>query len=568
MSGMLISLYIKHFGLIDEAEIELSSGLNVLTGETGAGKSIVLEALRVALGDRSQTELIRTDRDRALVQAVFDVAQLPEVVDRLAQTGIEIDDQEPGMLFLSREINRQGRNPCRINGRIVNLATYREIAGLLVDMHGQHDQQSLQLADKQLQLLDRYGGAPLLSLLQETEQAYRQWRKNYQLMEKITNHSRERQQRLDMIKYQMEEIDAAQLASEDEDVLIKRRDVLANAERIAFLAGQALVILHNGSDRCPAAVDLLGEVKNNLDELIRYMPDLISAQENVFSALCLLEETARELATCRDNVEADPQELNNIEEKLVLINRLKKKYGQSISDILAHRQQIAVEQEELLTLETDAASIEKQVQTSFAAYGKLAQQLEAERQAAADRLKQAIEQELKELAMNSVQFVVQVSPAEPGPQGQNTVDFLISPNPGEPLRPLAKTASGGELSRVMLSIKSILAAADEINTLVFDEIDSGIGGHTLQAVAEKLAQLSQAKQIICVTHAAGVAACADKHYLVKKAADSQRTVTSVNLLATEAERIEELQRMLGGDQASQSLFIHARDLLRHRLAKA
>ncbi len=565
MNGILLSLYIKHFGLIDDEDIEFGPGLNVLTGETGAGKSIVFEALRVALGGRAQTELIRTDRDRSLVQVVFDITHLPGVCDHLSQTGIEMDEQEPGMLILSREINRQGRNPCRINGRIVNLGVYREIAGLLVDMHGQHDQQSLLLADKQLQLLDRYGGDQVLNLLQDTEQAYRLWRKNYHLMKKITGNSRERQQRMDMIKYQMEEIDVVHLAGEDEEELIRRRDVLANAERIALLTEQALMTLHSGTDRFPPAVDLLGKAKNNLDELCQYMLELKSAQENIFSALCLVEETARELATCKDNVEADPRELNYIEERLTLIDRLKKKYGQTIYDILAHRQQIASELEELLAMETDAAGIDELVQKSSTEYYALAEQLEAVRIKAAKGLKHAIEQELKDLAMSSVQFVVQITTADPGPWGKNAVEFLISPNPGEPLRLLAKSASGGELSRVMLALKSILATADEINTMVFDEVDSGIGGRTLQAVAEKLEQLSRTKQILCVTHAADVAACAAKHYLVKKSVDSQRTVTSLYLLEEE-ERIKELRRMLGGDQESQALLYHARDLLRDRLS--
>lgn len=557
---MLISLYIKHFGLIDEVEIAFGPGLNVLTGETGAGKSIVLEALQVALGFRVQTELIRTGRDRALVQATFDIARLPGVRDRMLQNGLETDEDEPDLIILSREINRQGRNPCRVNGRIVNLGVYREIAGLLVDLHGQHDQQSLLLADKQMQLLDRYGGTNVLDLLRDTEEAYRQWRKYQRLKERITSGGRERQQRMDMIKYQMEEIDAAHLSGEDEEELKRRRDVLANAERISILAEQVLVNIHKGANRTPAAVDLLGEAQNNLDELCRYMPGLTGARDNIFSALCLVEETARELASYQENLESDPRELNYIEERLALIDRLKKKYGAGIPDILAHRQQIADELEQLTAMETDAAGIDEQVNKSAARYSTLAQQLGVGRQKAAAGLEQAIERELKDLAMSNVQFAVRLTASEPGPRGQNAVEFLISPNPGEPLRPLSKSASGGELSRVMLALKSILAAADEINTLVFDEVDAGIGGRTLQAVADKLDQLSQAKQILCVTHAAAVAACADKHFLINKLTDNQKTVTTISLLEDE-ERIKELSRMLGGDRDSTALYHHARNLL-------
>lgn len=557
---MLISLYIKDFGLIDCIEMEFGAGLNVLTGETGAGKSIILEALQMALGGRAQTGSVRSGRDRALIQATFDISRMETVQDRMLKTGLELDDDDPGTLILSREINRQGRNTCRVNGRIVNLSSYKQIAGSLVDLHGQHDQQSLMQSDKQMLLLDRYGGPDLLELLRQTGRAYREWRKNVQLREQIISGGRERQQRMDMIKYQMDEIDAANLAGEDEDALIKRRDLLANAEKIGLLAEQVLNRIYKGTGQYPAAVDLLGEAKNDLDELCRYLPDCRTCLDNVYSALCLVEEAARELAAQRENVDINPQELDYIEDRLATIERLRRKYGASVEEILAYRKNIAAELEELQLLETGAEGLEELVHKSEREYFNLAKQLEEGRHNAAGSLEKAIENELYDLEMSSVHFAVQVDAADPGTRGINKVEFLISPNPGEPLRPLAKIASGGELSRVMLALKSILAATDDVDTLVFDEVDAGIGGRTLQAVAEKLEQLGRKRQIICVTHATAVAAVAATHYLIKKSVDGGRTVTTVHRLEGD-ERINELSRMLGGDSRSEPLVRHVRKLL-------
>ena len=543
---MLISLYIKNFGLIESEAIEFGAGLNVLTGETGAGKSIVLEALRVALGLRVQDEMIRTGKDKSLLQAVFDISQLPEVAELIESGGGELDEQDSHILILSREINRQGRNTCRVNDRLVTLNAYREIGAYLADLHGQHDQFSLLNPVKQLQLLDRYGGPVLQGFLQDTESAYREWRKNSRVKESMSGSSRERLQRLDALEYACKEIDAANLAEEDENELLARRDMLANAERIALLTNQALVLLHNGEETFPA-VDLIGQAQNNIDELSLLVPGLKEAKENMFTVFCLLEDIVRDLAICRDNVESDPRELDYLEERLLTIKQLKKKYGPELTDILAYRRQLGIEQEELLAMETDVAGIDALLAESFAKYNSLAGELQNLRLEVAGKLQSAIEREIQDLGMTGARFEVLVKDAELSRHGKNTVEFYISPNPGEPLRPLAKSASGGEISRVMLALKSVLAAADEINTMVFDEVDAGVGGLTLQSVAEKLQYLSQTKQVLCVTHAAGIAACAEKHYLVQKTDDGIRTQTTLTLL-TEEKRLEELKRMLGGDQ--------------------
>lgn len=559
---MLISLYIKDFGLVDQNEIEFGPGLNVLTGETGAGKSIMLEALRAALGGRAQAEMIRTGRDRAVIQVTIDYSQLSHVKQKMSEYGLDCGDQDGNLLIMSRELNRQGRNVCRINGRIVSLGVYREIAGSIVDMHGQHDQQSLLVPEKQMLLLDSYGGSGLLNMRRETERAYREWQNHVRRRKEMISGGRERQQRRDMILYQIEEIDAAGLAGEDEQELKNRRELLANAERIRLLAEQVLHRIYTGTGQSPAAMDLLGQAKRDLEELSLYIPAGKTFLENVYSALCLVEETGRELAAYRESVEVNPQELDYIEERLSLIERLKRKYGDSLPEILAYRDNLASELEELESMETGIAGINELVDRCARQYDELAQKLEDARRAAASALSRAVEKELRDLEMNNVSFSVEVGAVEPGPTGKNKVEFLISPNQGEPLKPLAKIASGGELSRVMLAVKSILAGNDEYCTLVFDEVDAGIGGRTLQAVAEKLEQLGRQKQVLCVTHAATVAAYASTHYLIEKSSQNGKTVTSVYRLDGEA-RIKELSRMMGGDAESENLVQHVRQMLKN-----
>lgn len=559
---MLISLYIKDFGLIEQAEITFDNGLNVLSGETGAGKSIILEALKAALGGRAQTEMIKTGCARAVVQATLDCTKLDQVQAKMQQNGLEDEASEGCLLIMSRELSRQGRHICRINGRIVNLGLYREIAATCVDLHGQHDQQSLLLPEKQLALLDSFGGADVLHLRKETERVYGQWQSYVRRRQEAISGSRERQQRIDMMIYQRQEIDTAGLAEEDEQGLRDRRSILANAERIRLLIEQILDRIYTGSGHQQAAVDLLGQAREDLEELCRYLPVARTWMDNIYSALCLVEDAGRDLASQRGDVETNPQELDYIEERLSVIERLKRKYGDSIPEILSYRDDLVRELEELEREETDASALDELVARHHQAYHDLADRLGEKRIAVAQNLSATVVGELRELAMNDVQFSVAVVDASPGPTGKNKIEFLISPNVGEPLKPLAKIASGGELSRILLAIKSTLAGEDDICTLVFDEVDAGTGGRTLQAVAEKLAKLARQKQVICVTHAAAVAAYASTHYLIEKYTDINQTVTAVHRLDGE-ERIQEISRMLGGDVDSRNLVQYVRKIMKN-----
>lgn len=558
---MLVSLYIQNFGLIDTLEVEMVSGLNVLTGETGAGKSIIVEALKVSLGGKCQADMIRTGRERALVQSVFEVGKSTAVFYKLTANGLEPGEQEGDLLIMSRELNRQGRNTCRINGRVVNLSAFREVSALLVEMHGQHDQQALLSTEKQLGLLDRYGGPDLAALVVETQTAYRNWQAAIRRQEEIISGSRERQQRIDMLEYQIKEINAAGLAGEDETELYQKRNKLANAERIGQLAASVLQKIFHGPDHCPAAIDLLGRSKNELEELCRYLPDSQNCLENIHSALCLVEDAARDLAACRESVEIDPEELGRVEERLALIEKLKRKYAATLAGVLEYCEQISFELEKLQTLENQSVDIEQQVMDNEEKYLKSAGKTSRLRLETAAKLEKAVQNELREMEMLQVDFAVELTTGEPTPAGTDSLQFLFSPNPGEPLKPLAKIASGGELSRVMLALRSVLAVADETQTLVFDEIDVGIGGRTIHAIAERLEELGRQRQVICITHAAAVAACASNHYLVAKSTDGQRTVTTLKHLGGE-ERVRELSRMVGGIEDSKLLTGYVRKMLK------
>ena len=557
---MLVSLYIENFGLVDRLELDLGPGLNVLTGETGAGKTILVEALNVSLGGRCQTDLIRTGQDRALVQSSFDITKNELTVRKLNEYGLATGEAGEELLILTRELNRQGRNVCRVNGRMVNLGVFRDLAGLLVDMHGQHEQQSLLVPEKQLLLLDKYGGVELTAIVAQTAQAFRDWRAAVSKRDTVHSGNRERQQRIDTLKFQIKEIDSASLNGEDETELYQKRTRLANAERIVQLAESVLQKIHQGPGNRPAAVDLLGEARQDLDELCRYVPGVKNCLDNLYSALCLMDETVHDLAAYRENMEVSPEELNFVEGRLALIERLKRKYADSLAGIMEYRDSAAAELEELLTAETDAAGIQAKVQECERIYHELAAQTRLLRAKAARQLEKEIKRELQELAMLQVNFTVALTCGEPSANGSDKMQFLFSPNPGEPLRPLSRTASGGELSRVMLALRTILALADDTATLVFDEIDAGIGGRTIHNMAEKLDRLSEHRQIISITHAAVVAACATTHYLVQKSAEVNRTVTSVKKLTGEA-RIRELNRMLGGDEDSELLAGYVRKMI-------
>jgi len=556
---MLTSLYIKNFGLIDRLNLEFSPGLNVLTGETGSGKSVIIEALQVALGGRASGEMIRTAEEKSFVQAAFDLAGAPVGRSLLAEIGVE--QPEDGILTMAREISRSGKNSSRINGVASSLATYRHLGKSLVDLHVQHEQQSLLDPARQLGLIDRFGAARVGEALSVTKAAFSRWREMQRRYDHLLAGPEQRAARADLLRYQCEEIEGAHLSPGEDGELAAERKLLLSAEKVHRLIADAYSALYEGERGQPGAVDILGRSAAYLKELADIDVQAAPYLQALESARYLVEDVSRGLAAYREKLECDPGRLESVEDRLEQIRRLKKKYGETLEAVLDCGVRVRAELEEL---ENSAALAEKAAAGLAAAeaeYRAGAFLLTGRRREAARALEEAVTAGLAELEMGRVDFQINFAGRpEPAAEGLDQVDFLFSPNPGEPLKSLAKIASGGEMSRVMLALKGILAISDDIPTLVFDEVDTGIGGRALQAVAEKLAGIGAYRQVLCVTHAAQVAACARSHFRIAKVHAGGRTVTTVQLLE-QSGRVDELARMLGGGKVAEVARQHACQLL-------
>lgn len=555
---MLFSLDIQDFGLIDRQVIEFGPGLNVLTGETGAGKSILIEALQVALGGRAWSEYIRTGCEKARVTAVFALAEeVADLKEKLAAWGIQLE--EDGLLIMSRELSRSGRNLCRLNGQPVPLSLYREVGGSLVDIHGQHENQSLFSPEKHRDLLDRFGG--LWPLREEVAALYRRWRSISAELDEWQKGAQEKARRMDMLSYQIKEIDRASLNPGEEEELVRERQRLANAERIAMLASRCYALLYAGSGEVPPVVDLLGSVCRDLEELARLDGEVAPLLAATESALYQVEDVARELSRYRESVEYNPLRLQQVEERLARIKELKRKYGSTVEEVLRYREEAAAELEALSAGEEKSVALSGELQACRKEWEEKARALSQARRQAAAVLEKEVMRHLGDLEMEKAEFKVFLEEVDqPSAAGCERVEFFISPNPGEPLRPLARFISGGELSRVMLAIRAILAGVDELPTLVFDEVDTGLGGRALAAVGEKLLEISTKRQVICVTHAAQVASLARTHWRINKVVKEGQTLAKLEKL-DEGGRLAELARMLSGREEDVLAREHARHLL-------
>lgn len=557
---MLRSLYIKNFALIDDIEVTFEPGLCVVTGETGAGKSMLIDALQVALGSRASSDFIRAGREKAIVQATFDVAELTWLKQRLAEQGIDCDEDQ--LLIFTRELSRNGKNVCRVNGRLTNLSVYREAGMGLVDMLGQHEQQTLLNQDRHRWLLDRLGGTELLNQAQKIKDIYRQWKEATAQLEELESNARELARRMDMLNFQVQEIKKADLKPGEEEELFNERRLLVNSEKISRLAGEVYQYLYGGEARVKPAVETVGQAVSSLRELCEIDANLSGLLEMVESALYQIEDVAREISSYQDNIEYNPQRLDNIEHRLSLIKQLKYKYGTTVEEILAYQKAAAAELDLLSNSTERAEELKNRIAALAKEWHQEAKLLSKLRQGAASKLEQDVARELKYLEMKGLEFKVGFkSRKDISPHGLEEIEFLIAPNPGEPPRPLQKIASGGELSRIMLALKVLLARIDEVPTLIFDEVDTGVGGKALQAIGEKLAHIGNSKQVICVTHGPQVACFADAHYLISKSVEDGHAKTSVVQLDEEG-RIAELARMLAGREITDVVKNHASQMLK------
>ena len=561
---MLKELSIKNFAIIDQLRVEFTPGLCVFTGETGAGKSIVVDALNLALGERASTDLIRTGSPEAVVEAAFDLNShgSKEIAAILSDQGIEMSADED--LLVRRVISSSGKNKVYINGSLSTLATLAAVGGHLADIHGQHEHQSLLSLEKQLALLDSFGN--LEKLKDELADQYSRLQALRRELAELEEGEREKAQREDLLRYQKNEIESAQLKENEDEDLAREQKVLANAEKLAGLARSADEALYASEASVLAG---LKKAVTNVRDIAAIDGKLTPVLELLESGRAQLEEAAREVSSYAEDVEIDPQRLEAIGDRLDLIQKLKKKYGPAITEIIAFGEKAAAELakiegrgEEMERLRNELAPRRKDIT-------RLAQELTKKRRAAAASLEKKIEAELAQLEMKKSRFVVQIT-QEPGddtddghklgPRGADRVEFLLSPNPGEEPKSLAKIASGGELSRIMLALKTILIEGDSIPTLVFDEVDAGIGGAVAEEVGKKLKRVAAKRQVFCITHLPQIASMAASHYGVAKSVKKERTSTEVRLL-DQKERVEEISRMLGGKTITEATLKHAEEMI-------
>ena len=571
---MLIELEIRDFAIIDRLSLQLQPGLNVLTGETGAGKSIIIDALGAVLGDRTSSDVVRTGASRATVDATFDISQAGRKSDlALAMEELGIEPEE-GTVILSREIAAAGRNGARINGRAVTATALQRLGRLLVDIHGQSEHLSLLRPEQHLILLDQYAGTT--KMREEFAGLVNRIRSLRSQIEMIDRGARDRAQRVDLLEFQIGEIAGAELRSGEEDELLNERRVLSSAERLATDAAAVFALLSGGDDdESVPAIQAARKSSHLLEGLASIDETLEGLASRLNEQVFLLEDLAAEIRAYRDNIEADPLRLELVEERLDLLQKLKRKYGESIDDVIIYGTQAQKELDSLTGGEGGVDALRSRLDALEEVAGSAAQRLSKSRSDAATRMARDIEQAIADLDMGRASVELRVSQRDDanglalgpgrGPvafdaTGVDQIEFLLAPNLGEALKPLAKIASGGEMSRMMLAIKSILSDADATPTLVFDEIDTGVGGRSGKVVGEKLWDLTRAHQVIVITHLSQIAAYGDAHFQISKRDKSGHTVSSIHAIAGQ-ERIEELAEMLSGKPPTPTSRRNAEELL-------
>ena len=550
---MLELLHIENIAIIERADISFARGFNALTGETGAGKSIVIDALGAVLGQRTSRELIRTGADKAFVSAEFSgvSASLPALADN------GIVPEEDGTLLLQREVHGDGKNVCRVNGRPVTVAQLRSIGASLLNIHGQHDGQQLLDEEQHLVYLDRFGRVDeALALCAARCAALRETQREIRILEMD---EAEKARRVDMLRHQIGELERAELREGEEEELLARRGILRNGEKFLAAISEADACL-NGGDEGLGAVSAIKEAEDALRGLRSLGDEFVALSDRLESLRCEAYDLAETIRDKRGEYDFSPQELDAVESRCHQLYRLKKKYGSSVEDMLAFLDRSREELDRIEYADDRIAQLRQTMNKQEAAAMEAARALSAQRRAAAKELEARISRELSELDMPKLRFSIDFQEKELAEDGIDAVAFLMSANVGEALRPIHKIASGGELSRIMLALKNVLAEQDSVMTMVFDEVDTGVSGRAAQRVAEKLARLSRTRQVLCVTHLPQLAAMADTHFGVEKGEENGRTLTRVTVLDRAARR-REIARLSGGELLSETLLSGAEELL-------
>ena len=557
---MLQELSIQNFAIIPELRLSFREGMTVLTGETGAGKSIIIDALGLLTGGRGSTDFIRQGAAKAVLEGLFTKPNSQRFADFLEELGIESDDES---LLLQRDLLQSGKNVCRVNGRMVNTNVLRQIGEYLVDIHGQNEHQELMNAERHLNMLDEFGGKELKEVKERYEELYADFQKSLSIYKKRMKNEKEFAQRVDMLNFQVNEIEEAALVADEEVRLQEERNRLANFQKISDNLKQAYEALASDDD---SSLDRVGQALQAMETIEEIDREYAAIAEMIATAFDTLQEAASSIDRQKDMLDMDEARLDEIETRLELINQLKRKYGETIQDILDYYQEIS---EELADVEEQGESLEdieaktKHLRRSAWEQGFKLRQM---REAFALDLTKEIQSELKGLYMDKTQFEVRFTEYEKfhlAPEGIETCEFYLSANPGEPLKPLVKVASGGEMSRVMLALKSIFAKSAGITSIIFDEVDTGVSGRVAQAIADKIHKISSNSQVLCITHLPQVAASADYQYLIEKEVVAGRTQTNVMELE-EIDRVQEIARMLSGQEITGLSLEHARELLYRR----
>lgn len=562
---MLKSLTVWNFALLEHVQVEFQSGLNILTGETGAGKSILIDSLGAVLGARMSADMVRSGCDWLRVEAVFSLEdESLGLHELLTQQAIDDSDKE---LIITRQLTRAGRSTALVNGCHVTLAILRQIGAYLVDIHGQNENLALLKEENQFHLLDGYD-PDVAEALAAYECAYREWREKKKAYEEKQQASREYAQRLDMLHWQDKEISEANLKAGEDEALEAEIRKLSHAEKIVGSIEESYELLEGGGGSGLGVLPALSQVKKDLEDISRFDDALANAQKMVEEAYISLQEASYELRDYGESVEFSPARLDQLQSRMDVIYRLCKKYGATLDDVLAHQEKVERELSEIENYDEDIAALEKEIAALEKELGKKAATLTELRRAAAKDLSSAIEEQLFALGMPKAQLAIRVEPAaDYGPRGSDEVAMFFSANPGEAEKPLQRVASGGELSRIALAIKTVASSRDSsVPSMVFDEIDTGIGGRTAQMVAERIALVAQYKQVLCITHLPQIACMADAHLYISKRTEEGTTATQIRPLS-ERERISEIARMASGADMTTASLDNAREMVSHAKMK-
>lgn len=561
---MLLELSVENYILIDKLSISFDRGFNVLTGETGAGKSIVIDAIGLLLGDRATKDCIRYGEELAIIEGIFDIANREEIIDTLKQYGIDYNDYN--MLIISREIHSSGRSTSRVNGRAVTLSILKDITSNIIDIHGQHEHQSLLESEKHFELIDSLNSKEITPLLLKIKNEYDNLVKFNNKLKELTLDERERERKLDLLKFQFDEINNSNLKKDEFDTITERYNILSNTEDIIKNVDKINNTLNNYEYRETSVIDLVNSILISLQSISVFDKKFLEHHQTVQAVVYQLQDLYRELRKYGENLEFNPEELKELEDRLDIINKLKRKYGDDISQILDYKENIEVEINSLSNCDLEIDNYKNKITDTEKVLYSLCDELSVNRKITSEKLERMISNELNELNMSNIIFKVNFDKFDYfTPNGIDKIEFLISTNIGEPLKSLSKIVSGGEMSRIMLAFKSILADVDRISSLIFDEIDTGISGRTAQVVGEKIAKISKEHQILCITHLPQIAAMADTHFLINKEIINNKSITNIVKLSYD-EQIQELSRLLGGVNLTEITKKHAKETL--DLAKA